>query len=94
MKKNLWLTVTAGTALVLASLSTPAAAGGNLSFGVFVGSPGYGVYMPPPPVIYAPAPVYYAPPPRVVYAPQPYYVAPPAHYHPGRHKGWNKHRHH
>jgi hypothetical protein len=98
MNKIHWLAITGTTALALAGLSAPATAGGNVSFGVFVGSPGYGAaFVAPPPVIYAPAPVYYTPPPRVVYydyAPRPYYAAPPAYYQPGRHKGRGKHHHH
>lgn len=94
MNKMKWMTAIGTAGLALAGFSAPAAAGPDVSFGIYVGAPAYGVYVPPP-VIYAPAPVvYYDPPPRVVYAPRAYYEEAPRYRHPGRHKGWNKHRHH
>ena len=44
------------------------------------GGPRY--YAPPPPVYYAPRPVYVPPPPPVYYAPRPVYVPPPVYYAP------------
>ncbi|MGH8619937.1 MAG: hypothetical protein ACREUW_19785 [Burkholderiales bacterium] len=95
MKKTQWIAALGVTGLALAGLSAPAVAGPNVSFGIYVGAPVYDVYVPPP-VIYAPAPVYYALPPRVHYAPRPYYYdyAPMVQSRPGRHKGWHKHHHH
>ena len=72
---------------MLAAASGMAAARDRVSFGLFIGAPGY-TYVAPPPVYYAPPPVYYAPPPVVYYEPAPWGVRVY-----GKHdRGW--HRHH
>ncbi len=71
----------AGAALAALAAATlvpfPAAArgGGFVGFGFNLGVP---VYPPPPPIVYAPPPVYYVPPPPVVYSPPPGVYAPGA----------------
>ncbi len=93
MKK---LLIVSATAALIAGASVPALARTDVSFGVFVGVPGV-AYFPPPPVVYAPAPVYYVSPAPVYYRPQPYYYGPPAPAYPGyrghgHHRGWHGHR--
>ncbi len=84
MKKIAVAMVAAGGLLVAAA---PAHAGGHVSLSLGVGLPGIGIgyaapaYYGPPPVAYAPAPVY-APAYAPVYAPAPYYGGP-GYYAPG-----------
>jgi hypothetical protein len=56
--------------LMVVAVATPRAADAYVS--VSIGLPGFGFYIPAPPVVYAPAP-------PVVYAPPAYY-APPVYY--------------
>ena len=85
-----------GLALLMAvAVATPRAADAYVS--VSIGLPGFGFYIPAPPVLYAPAPVVYAPPayyappvyyrsyyPRPVYYGRPYYGG----YRYGRYRRW------
>jgi hypothetical protein len=68
----------AGAALAALAAATflpsSASARGFVGFGFNFGVP---VYPPPPPIVYAPPPVYYVPPPPVVYTPPPAVYAPP-----------------
>lgn len=79
--------------VMLAAASGMAAARDRVSFGLFIGVPGY-AYVAPPPVYYAPPPVYYVPPPQVYYAPPPVVYYEPAPWglrvHGGHHRGWHK----
>jgi hypothetical protein len=66
-----------------ALLGAGAAHAGNVQWSIGINLPpvatvitGGPVYLPPPPVVYAPPPVVYTPPPRVVYAPAPVVVHP------------------
>ncbi|MBI4191465.1 MAG: hypothetical protein HY525_13130 [Betaproteobacteria bacterium] len=71
---------------VLAAASGMAAAHDRISFGLFIGAPGY-TYVAPPPVYYVPPPrVYYAPPPVVYYEPAPWGWRA----HGGHRRGWHK----
>ena len=78
-----------GLALLMAvAVATPRAADAYVS--VSIGLPGFGFYIPAPPVVFAP-PAYYAPPvyygsyyPRPVYYGRPYYGG----YRYGRYRGW------
>lgn len=92
----------------VALLGTGAAHAGNVQWSIGINLPpvatviGTGpVYLPAPPVIYAPPPVVVTPPPRVIYAPAPVVVHPaprvvyqpvPVVYHP-HWKGERKWRH-
>lgn len=90
MKRKLIISL---VGVMLAAASSMAVARDRVSFGLFIGVPGY-AYVAPPPVYYAPPPVYYAPPPQVYYAPPPvvYYEPSPwgLRVHRGHHRGWHK----
>ncbi len=75
---------------ILATASGMAAARDRISFGFFIGAPGF-TYVAPPPVYYVPPPeVYYAPPPVVYYEPVPWGVR----VHGEHHRRWHRHHRH
>ena len=76
--------------LMTVAVMTPRTADAYVS--VAIGLPGFGLYVPAPPLVYAPPvsvyyapPVYYRPPPPVYYRPAPIYSPPPGriYYGPG-----------
>lgn len=110
MQSKLFRRLAAVTLVSLAGSTVPVQARDNVFWSIGIdAAPGISVGVSNArPVVVAPAPVYVAPQP-VYLAPQPVYLAPrpvlvaqPAvivapvrlHGHPGKHRGWNKHRRH
>jgi hypothetical protein len=70
--------ILAASLIGLGALCLSPLANAGVSLNIGIGLPG--VVVGPPPVVYAPAPMYTPPP--VVYAPRPYYgPPPPPHWH-------------
>ncbi len=84
MKRKLMTLLIGAT---LATASGMAAAHDRVSFGLYIGAPGY-VYAPPP-VYYVPPAVYYGPP-AYYYGPAPWGVR----IYGGHHRDWDRHRWH
>lgn len=104
MASKLFRSLAAGAVVALAALAGTAHARDNVYWSIGIdAAPGVSVGLANTrPVVVAPAPVYVVPQPVYV-TPQPVYVAPrpvmlvqsaPVYYgHPGKHKGWKKHKH-